>query len=340
MGTNLVSTRKKKYIMVIVIATVSAIMLVISAVIVLTVNSSTYRVNRHFKAADKYIDNMDYRSAVAEYKHIIEIDSMNVDAYIGLADAYIELGKIDKAISVLEDGYEKTGNDTIKQMLDELIEEQEKEEEEQPESQIEEEVNESEGAGETVSEIANPTVVALMNSSIGDTVIFGNEEYCNEWTVLDKNGNRLLLINSYAITYHIFDDTPYDAQEEELTWENSLLRSWLNNEYLNLAFSEEERSLIKLTHLVNNSGVAPDTDDYVFILSPDEANNYYSSNEERVCTFYGGTNPEIWWLRLPGVTRVDVTYVWIDGSVQEWGIEAEMQNIAVRPVFWIDLSDN
>lgn len=46
---------------------------------------------------------------------------MNVDAYIGLAQAYQGKGDIDKAIETLEKGIEKTGDQRLKDMLDELL---------------------------------------------------------------------------------------------------------------------------------------------------------------------------------------------------------------------------
>ena len=68
----------------------------------------------------KYLVELSYDKAVLEFTDAIEIDPMNVDAYIGLADAYIGQGDTDKAVEVLEDGFDKTGDDRIKEKLDEL----------------------------------------------------------------------------------------------------------------------------------------------------------------------------------------------------------------------------
>ena len=70
--------------------------------------------------AQQYVTEQKYEHAVAEFQKIIDIDPKNVDAYIGLAKAYIGLGDTDKAVEVLEDGYDKTGDERILEMLEEL----------------------------------------------------------------------------------------------------------------------------------------------------------------------------------------------------------------------------
>ena len=62
----------------------------------------------------------DFDEAIAIFNKIISLDPMNVDAYIGLAQAYQGKGDIDKAIETLKTGYEKTGDQQLKNMLDEL----------------------------------------------------------------------------------------------------------------------------------------------------------------------------------------------------------------------------
>ena len=70
-------------------------------------------------AADKYLDQGDYENAVMYYKEAIMIDSKDVDAYLGLAEAYYKSGQYDNAITTLEVGYERTHSDRIKQRLEE-----------------------------------------------------------------------------------------------------------------------------------------------------------------------------------------------------------------------------
>lgn len=54
------------------------------------------------------------------FQRILKLDKTRKDAYMGLANAYIELGQEDKAVEILKAGYDETGNADIKNMLDEL----------------------------------------------------------------------------------------------------------------------------------------------------------------------------------------------------------------------------
>ena len=89
---------------------------------------------------------------------------------------------------------------------------------------------------------------AAKSIGIGDTYVFGTYEQDNdlsngkeeiEWIVLDKEGMSLLLLSKYALVgreYH----TPRMAS----TWETCNIRPWLNETFLNEAFSPEEQSRI------------------------------------------------------------------------------------------------
>ena len=85
---------------------------------------------------------MNYERAVIGYQRVLEIDPMNVDAIFGLADAYIGMGDMEKAIEILRDGLERTGDERIREKLDELT----KAEEPPVSSELEESSSESEGS--------------------------------------------------------------------------------------------------------------------------------------------------------------------------------------------------
>lgn len=69
---------------------------------------------------EKYLDDLDYEAAVAVYKAAIAVDPRQTDAYIGLAKAYFGLGETEKAIQVLQDGYDQTGDETLLNMADQM----------------------------------------------------------------------------------------------------------------------------------------------------------------------------------------------------------------------------
>ena len=70
--------------------------------------------------ADNYLDSGDYASALEQYLEYIDIEPEEAYGYISAADAYIGMDDTAKAISILEDGYEKTENRRILRKLDEL----------------------------------------------------------------------------------------------------------------------------------------------------------------------------------------------------------------------------
>ena len=56
-----------------------------------------------------------------------------------------------------------------------------------------------------------------------------------EWLVVDRNVDSYLLVSRYII-----DCKNYNNSDKEVTWENSTLNEWLNNYFLNGAFSSDE----------------------------------------------------------------------------------------------------
>lgn len=73
--------------------------------------------------AQRYLDELQYEQAIAEYEAAISIDPKNKDAYLGLAEVYVTMGDIEKALEVLEEGYEKTESVRIAARQEELAEE-------------------------------------------------------------------------------------------------------------------------------------------------------------------------------------------------------------------------
>ncbi len=163
-----------------------------------------------------------------------------------------------------------------------------------------------------------------------------------EWQVLAVENDRVLLISRYAL-----DVKPYQDVGADVTWENSSLRKWLNIDFFNSAFNYTEKSLIVEATNQNPGSAGKDggnpTSDKVFLLSTDEAEQYFASDEERVCeaTAYarrnGASNNARWWLRSHGVFDKYAAYVSPDGNVYGVGNPMGNKKIAVRPAVWLIL---
>lgn len=205
--------------------------------------------------------------------------------------------------------------------------------------------------GRTKKEAEN--ISDLMEADVGSYVQFGSYEQDNDlsngkepivWLVLAKDGNRMLVISRYAL-----DSMKFDSSNYRVAWMNSRVRGWLNKNFLNSAFSEEEISAI-VDSAVPGDGKTEDTTDKVFLLSADEADEYFSSDSERACTptkyavengAYGGEKKRSgthckWWLRSTGNAYCAIACVTGGGEVCRPGIIATNTDVCIRPAIWID----
>lgn len=189
---------------------------------------------------------------------------------------------------------------------------------------------------------------ALDSASIGSTVAFGNYEQGEgqapiEWIVLDRQEDRALLLSKYALDAKPF----HEVEDWNVTWTDCTLRSWLNGEFFDVAFSDEERAqIIQVTNVTAN---APDTQDCVFLLSLDELNAYFPDAESRIAeaTEYavgqGGrvsreTGKTYWWLRTKATPEDAALMVRHDGEVNEFGDSMEAEIYTVRPAIWVHIA--
>ena len=204
----------------------------------------------------------------------------------------------------------------------------------------------------------------IKNIKVGDTYTFGAYEQDNstsngkeaiEWTVLDKDGMSLLLISKQAL-----DCQQYNTSYTDVTWESCSLRKWMNGTFLNKAFNAEEQAQIQNTTVSAdknpeyNTNPGNATTDKVFLLSINEVEKYFNSDEARKCapTAYAkaqgaytsdsyktasGAATCWWWLRSPGSSQGSAATVNHGGSVICNGYSVIYDTDAVRPALWINL---
>lgn len=169
----------------------------------------------------------------------------------------------------------------------------------------------------------------LRTAKTGSTVSFGGLK----WYILDEQENILTGIAVDIGQEHIFYDVPFNKDGVKTTWKDSSLREWLNTEVYETQFSEEERSHMLLqtsAESVNTEyGTSYEqTEDYITILSAEEAENY----EEALSTM--GLD---FWLRTPGES-MDRTVYYSGGfhTIRMAGCLSDSQPVAVRPVIRLD----
>ncbi len=196
----------------------------------------------------------------------------------------------------------------------------------------------------------------------GDCVEFGRWEQDHhedngpepiEWIVLDKIEGQLLLLSSDCLAgkaYHTESFAP-------VTWETCSLRKWLNEDFLNTAFSETERAWIPVVEnenpdhsLVETPG-GDNTKDRVFLLCERDT-TIYLRNEADQQAFGRAMASQAaqaaglqvdeegyasWWLRSPGMYEYIAQYVDPDGEPYSNGASTDIDYmIGVRPVIWLD----
>ena len=210
--------------------------------------------------------------------------------------------------------------------------------------------------------------------TVGSIVTFGEyEQYNNmengpeaiEWIVLEVQDGRSLLLSRYGL-----DAKPYNIEKKDITWEECSLRAWLNNDFLESAFTQEELSAIMLTTVDNgdSQGIGDwktsggnDTQDYLFLLSYVEANGYLDVKPDDSNNIGSRVAPTIyakeqgaytndsnktmegeaaggWWLRSPGRYQDSAAFVFDDGSLLNLSVSSV--SVVVRPAFWLNLESD
>lgn len=269
----------------------------------------------------------------------------------------------DTSISVkTPSGSASTANDSVEEAVNEVREAIENIDvenfDEQMQQAIEDIKNPSDNSVEGTDEEGT---VPLTDAEVGDIVLFGNYEQDNDeskgtesigWIVLAKEEGKLLLLSEYALT-----GMPYNDEDTDVTWDTCTLRTWLNSDFFNAAFGNDEQSMILATeipvdvsHYWNNEEVAgSDTQDNIFILGYTEAEELLTYPDTCLCevTAYAKEQGAYasrdgccnWWLRGPGDnpnlrTASNVT---VDGSINASGFEVNTDYVGVRPAMWVSI---
>ena len=215
--------------------------------------------------------------------------------------------------------------------------------------------------------------VALKDAEIGDIVQMGIYEQDGNpetddpicWDVLDKDGDAMLLISHDVIDYQRFSDS-YNC----VIWEDSQIRTWLNEEFYTDAFDKETQARIKgyVTSGVDeaNQESRGDATDRIFLLSQKEIEKYYGHKlpkaEALLCKPskavlqryeeikqqrvrekipFAESAPDVtegisWMLRSTGKSKNHISIIRGDGYYSQCMADYYQ---GVRPAMWIDVGD-
>ncbi len=195
---------------------------------------------------------------------------------------------------------------------------------------------------------------------IGEYVSFGEYEQDNdetngkepiEWKILDKQEDRIFVISKYILA-----SKEYNEQDEETSWEKCSLRNWLNNDFINTAFSSAEQKIIPTVTVKNSytsySGHEDiDTQDKIYLLGFDEIEQFFvvTENFDELCvsgTEYAKENSlrehdngnSWWWLRSYAYDGYYAGAIRDTGDIEFGGYRASSSGAGIRPVMWITVN--
>lgn len=206
------------------------------------------------------------------------------------------------------------------------------------------------------------TLPAMAEVAVGDLLTLGVYEQDNdpatapepiEWQVLAVEEGRALLISRYSL-----DSRQFNSEWTVSNWAECSLRAWLNEDFLQTAFTAGEQALILDTLVSTPANMSyktpggPDVTDRLFILSVEEARQYLKSGparkaqatpwavEQQIYVKQTGANTgnSPWWLRTIGQGSNTAVYVKEDGNILFKGIDVDYYSNGVRPAMWVDLN--
>ena len=165
---------------------------------------------------------------------------------------------------------------------------------------------------------SNTKVIEAISSEtkVGDIISLGKYEQDNnskngkesiEWQVIDVQDEKALIISCAVLECKAFNES-----DKNITWKDSSVRDWLNSDFYNSSFTDEEKNIIIKSNIENPSTYSgydksgcwlvcndksqlysivaetkegKPTKDYAFLLSVDEVMKYFPSDDERKAYF-------------------------------------------------------
>ena len=167
-----------------------------------------------------------------------------------------------------------------------------------------------------------------------------------DWIVLDEKDDKLLVVSKNGL-----DARSYNSNWTYVEWEKSTLRKWLNNDFFDYCFNDQEKEKIVETAVMNivdlKNGAEKDINDRIFLLSVDETERLFEDAAMRQCKSTGYAKRQgadvddkdmsWWWLRSSGKVKGNAAYVDSNGAINSEGHFVGMSYGTVRPAMWISM---
>ena len=298
----LVSKQKsKKWIIFVIIGVVLVAGLVFAAFFISGAVKRT-QYNREIEMANKYFDDMEYEEAAAHYIAAIEINPKTFTAYVGVYESYVAAadvaiakGDIGKAKSYYEDAIEvlASGADYF-------------------------ESDEREAIEDMIEDLENRIAsTERIHSGAWDEITFGSYNGKSvEWIILSEDSDSMLIMSKYG-----FVAPSEDCDEEYAIWQDSKLRKYLNESFINELFNDNEKERIQIS-TVDNEIITSDlgdttreslgtVQDKIYVLSVSEFEQLFPIDGYRINGLYASSHLAITcligdaWTEEEGYIKID-----------------------------------
>ena len=204
----------------------------------------------------------------------------------------------------------------------------------------------------TASASGQEEVQSFANVKVGDTFAFGSYQGKSiGWQVLAVQDGKALIITQEGI-----DTKPFNTERDGIVWKDCSLRTWLNSDFLNDAFSADQQKKIATTTVVNaknpywSTGGSEETQDKLFCLSITEAEQYFDREGKAMCwpsdyaleqgAYTDSNGACCWWLRDSGydVNQGEAAAnVNTEGFIFDSGAYVDHSTYCVRPAMWVTM---
>lgn len=170
------------------------------------------------------------------------------------------------------------------------------------------------------------------------------------WRIAKEEGGKWLLVSERVLfTMPFSEGGESENGRFVLSWEQSMLRRMLNEEFLETAFSKEERERIVVTRQEPEGRSKTDrhfAEDRVFVLSAKETKEFFADDVDRMARetdFLAkvknpqkpeDAGPARWWLRSHSVNGKKIGTVSEEGVI-ELEFAPSFNGAGVRPALWV-----
>lgn len=183
------------------------------------------------------------------------------------------------------------------------------------------------------------SVLNAKNYEVNDTVYLGKYNgKVLEWTVVSVDSNHAVLVCNSIVANKKYNGTRggIDPSEESYhynEWPKCSLRTWLNTDFLNAAFNDNEMTALTQATVVSageykNEGTVTD---YVYIMSGSEMKNAGATTWDADRSIRG----QALWLR--GSSGTNGAYAEGHNTGDAYGLELITMRFGVVPVIWLNI---